>query len=92
MTNRDPNVPDFIGKLNDYYDCLKDYFKMSDINKLRNDQTRPDIELVCYYDKKQLIDLSRQYGLNYNDFIKMNPRDEKEFLKDIYPQKYNLNH
>ena len=88
MTNRDPNVPDFISKINDYYDCLNDYFLLKNDEQLKIDLTKPDIDLVCNYDLKQVKDHIRAYGLNYNDFFKLSPIDERKYLKNIHPQKY----
>ena len=50
MTYRDPNNTDFMRKVIDHYDCMKKYFLISDEQKLLKDLTKPDIDLVCYYD------------------------------------------
>lgn len=78
MTNRDPHNPEFIRKVVDYYDCLSDYLKISDLNKLKNDLLRPDIDLVCNYELYELKKHSRlANGLSYTDFIKLHPKEEK---------------
>ena len=64
MTNRDPNVPDFIRKLNDVYDCYRDYFKISSSEKLINDKTKQDIDLVCFFESGPLLD--EHQDANYN--------------------------
>ena len=85
MTNRDPNVPDFIRKVNDFYDCLADYYKISDIQKLSEDKKKQDIDLVCFYELSVIRQHVRETGgLNYNDFIKLNPKDEQKFLKSFH--------
>lgn len=78
MTNRDPHNPEFIRKVVEYYDCMTDYFKISDSSKLKNDLTRPDIDLVCYYELHDLKKHSRETnGLAFNDFVKLHPKEEK---------------
>ena len=83
MTNRDPNVPDFIRKTNDFYDCYKNYFKISNEEKLRNDLLKKDINLVCAYERLELVKHTRKNkGIHFNDLIKLpNLRVENEFLK-----------
>jgi len=84
MTNRDPNVPDFIRKVNDFYDCIADYYKISDLQKLTQDKKKQDIDLVCFYELSEIRKHVRTTGgLNYNDFIKLNPKDEQKFLKSF---------
>ncbi len=84
MTYRDPNNTDFMRKVIDYYDCMKKYFVISDSIKLQNDINRKDIDLVCYYDLNLVIKHSRDtHGLNYNDFVKLTPPQEREFLSKL---------
>ncbi len=84
MTYRDPHNTDFMRKVIDYYDCMKKYFTISDSVKLQNDVKRSDIDLVCYYDLNLVIKHSRDtHGLNYNDFVKLTPPQEREFLKKL---------
>ncbi len=84
MTNRDPNVPDFIRKVNDFYDCIADYYKISDLQKLSQDKKKQDIDLVCFYELSEIRKHMRTTaGLNYNDFIKLSPHDEQKFLKSF---------
>ena len=83
MTNRDPFVPDFVSKLVDFHDCIKDYFSISNTEKLKNDLNKPYIDLVCYYDLKQLRDKARLNGVNYTDIFKVNPMEEKNYSEDI---------
>jgi hypothetical protein len=87
MTNRDPNVPDFIRKLNDVYDCYRDYFKISSSEKLINDKTKQDIDLVCFFEISEVRKHIRNHqGLNYIDFVKVGPKEEEKYLK-----KFNSN-
>jgi len=84
MTFRDPNNTDFIRKTIDFYDCISKYYKMSDDAKLVNDLKKPDINLVCFFELKELRDHARNtHGLNYNDFVKLSPQDEKAFLNKL---------
>lgn len=80
MTNRDPNTTEFERKFIEYYDCLANYFSLSNEKKLKEDLNRQDIDLVCFYELKVLKDHFRtSRGLNYNDFNLLNPSEEKEF-------------
>lgn len=84
MTSRDPNNPDFFRKVQDFYDCIQNYWKLSDVNKLQEDVNRPDINLVCYYELHQIREHVRQTnGLNYNDFVKLSPSEEKAFSERL---------
>ena len=83
MTNRDPNRPDFVNKFQDLYNCLANYFSLVNEDKrLPADLSKKDVDLVCYYEIHQVQKHMRQnpWGLHYNDLIKLNPVDEKEFL------------
>ena len=84
MTWKDPNNPDFIRKLVDYYDCVKDYFKISNEEKLRMDLKKPDIDLVCFYELKVLRDHVRDSKLNYTDLIKVTPPEERAYLEKFH--------
>lgn len=78
MTNRDIHNPEFIRKVVDYYDCISNYFKISDINKLKTDILKPDIDLVCNYELHELKKHSRlTNGLSFIDFVKLHPKEEK---------------
>lgn len=84
MTNRDPNTTDFIRKVNDFYDCVSDYYKISSDAKLVEDKKKQDIDLVCFYELAELRKHMRSTGgLNYNDFIKLKPKDEQRFLNSL---------
>lgn len=84
MTNRDPHNTEFYRKTIEFYDCLSSYFSLSDQTKLRNDLARPDIDLVCFHELHQLREHARTTkGLNYNDFIKMEPQNERELLNKL---------
>lgn len=96
MTNRDPNVPDFLRKVNDMYTCYQKYFTIADYNKLNNDIMKPDIELVCKYEHIELRrHIRSQAGIHYTDFIKVPTLiDELEILESklvpILPNYRNL--
>lgn len=85
MTNRDPNNPDFIRKVVDFYDCYKDYISFSNKEKLLEDNKRSDIELVCNY---ELAEVKRHIrnngGIFFSDFYKFPtiPK-EREFLAKL---------
>lgn len=84
MTFRDPNNTEFNRKIVDFNDCLTKYYKISDEKKLKEDLKRPDIDLVCFFELKELRDHARNTkGLNYNDFVKISPPQEKEFLNKL---------
>ncbi len=85
MTFRDPNNTDFFRKTIDFYDCVANYYKLSDDVKLKADFNKPDIKLVCFFELKELRDHARStHGLNYNDFVKLNPVDEAKYLDKLY--------
>lgn len=80
MTYRDPNNTEFVRKTIEFYDCVANYYKISDVEKLKNDSKKQDIDLVCFFELKQLRDHARNtHGLNFNDFVKLNPLDDKAF-------------
>ena len=84
MTFRDPNNTDFSRKVIEFNDCLSKYYKMSDVNKLRTDINRKDIDLVCFFELKEIREHARStHGLNYNDFVKINPMDEKKLMQKL---------
>ena len=85
MTNRDPNVSDFVRKVNDFYDCTQNYFKISDEKKLESDRNRKDINLVCAYERIELKRHTTKYnGIHYIDLIKLpNLKVELDFLKKL---------
>lgn len=84
MTNRDPNNTEFERKFIEYYDCLANYFSLSNEKKLKEDLNRPDIELVCFYELKVLKDHFRNtHGLNFNDFNKLTAAEENEFRRRL---------
>jgi hypothetical protein len=88
MTFRDPNNTDFFRKTIDFYDCVSNYYKISDNAKLNADLSKPDINLVCFFELKEVRDHVRAtHGLNYTDFVKLNPVDEK-----AYNNKLNAHH
>ncbi len=85
MTNRDPNQTEFVRLFGDYYNCMANYFKISDSDKLKKDLDKPDIDLVCnhelYQIKKHLR--SNGWGLHQNDFLKMMPREENDLVSRL---------
>ncbi len=83
MTNRDPYRPDFVNKVQELYNCLANYFSLvNDDKRLPADLNKKDIDLVCYYEINQIQKHMRKnsWGLHYNDFIKLNPKDENELI------------
>lgn len=88
MTNRDPNVPDYMRKVNDYFDCVANYFKISDIDKLKKDISKPDINLVCFYELNEIRKHARETGLTYIDFVKVPYVEERKFLAEINSKKF----
>ena len=84
MSYRDPFNTELVKKTIDYYDCMKKYFTISSPLKLQNDLKRQDIDLVCYYDLNLIVKQSRDTnGFNYNDFVKLTPQQEREFLRKM---------
>jgi len=85
MTNRDPNNPEFVRKIIEFSDCLRNYYRISDADKLESDKSRSDIDLVCFYELKQLREhVRKNKGLNHNDFVKYpNLIEEKKFLNGL---------
>ena len=84
MTWRDPHNTDFIRKNIDLFDCLNNYFAISDEVKMRQDLNKKDIDLTCFYEIKTLRDNARETnGLNYNDFVKLTPQQERDFLAKL---------
>ena len=84
MTNRDPNTTDFYRKVNEFQDCLENYWKISNEDKLEQDAKRSDIDLVCFHEHQQLREHARNTnGMNYNDFVKMHPVEERKFMDKL---------
>jgi hypothetical protein len=84
MTNREPNTTEFTRLVTEYYSCLEKYWKISTPEKLRNDLNRTDTDLVCFYELNSLRKhVSGTQGLHYNDFVKLEPQDEKSFTSQL---------
>jgi hypothetical protein len=93
MTNRDPNKPEFIRKFQDLYNCMANYFSLPDEEKrLHDDLTKKDIDLVCYYEIRQLQKhiTENPWAIYYSDFVKTTPNDIKSVedrLKEVFKNK-----
>jgi len=84
MSYRDPHNTELVKKTIDYFDCMEKYFKISNPLKLQDDLKRKDIDLVCFYDLNLIVKQSRDtHGFNYNDFVKLTPQQEREFLRKL---------
>lgn len=83
MTNRDPNVPDFQRKVNEYIDCLANYWQISSPEKLKSDLNRQDVDLVCKYELEELKKHLRQTHANYLDFVKPVPAVERQIQEKL---------
>ena len=78
MTNRDPHRPDFIRKVEELYQCVSNYVVLKNSEeKLLNDLTKPDIDLVCNYELYQLRQHYREnpWGLTKSDLVNMTPSE-----------------
>lgn len=87
MTNRDPHNTEFERKFLDYSDCLTKYWKISDVSKLKKDLEDTSLELVCFFEKKQVLDHLRNSKGHFSDFTKMTLEEEVNYQKkldDVY--------
>ena len=73
MTNRDPNQTELSRKMNEFVGCLAQYYNLPNGEKrLKNDLTKPDIDLVCFYELDQIRQHVRRTKLNFTDFGNLN--------------------
>lgn len=91
MTSRDPYNTEFIRKNIEFYDCIVRYFSLSSENKLKEDVSRKDANLVCYYELAELKNhIRNQEGIRFNDIHKFKSLiEENEFKQkfEIIPNK-----
>lgn len=85
MTSRSPFIPEFTRKVTELYNCVEKYYRISDEKKLQNDLSRPDLDLVCFYELNELRKSVRAnpWGVHYHDIIKLQPADEREYVAKL---------
>ena len=83
MTNRDPFNTEFDRKLIDLYDTVSKYVSISNESKLNLDKSKPDIDLVLAFHKKEVLDHMRKTKLAYSDFIKVPYDDELKIIEKM---------
>ena len=86
MTNRDPNRTEFMRLFMDYYECYANYFSIPDEEaRLHKDLQKPDINLVCYYEKQNIVNYLRSNpcAIHKQDLEKLDPKTERDLINNL---------
>ena len=80
MTESKTNFEEFTRLNNDFSNCVDIYFKLSNINMMKQHLNRKDTNLFCISELNSIRHhaLAKNKGLSYNNFVELTPEQEIE--------------